>query len=51
MTLESEILVPASERRAGGFPTMIGLEGEVMVAWTNPTPEPHIMTAIWKGPE
>jgi hypothetical protein len=51
VTLESEILVPASERRAGGFPTMIGLEGEVMVAWTNPTPEPHIMTAIWKGPE
>jgi hypothetical protein len=40
-------LIPASESRAGGFPTAVGLEAGVLVAWTNPFPEPHVMTAVW----
>lgn len=41
-------LIPASESRAGGFPTAVGLEAGVLVAWTNPFPKPHVMTAIWQ---
>lgn len=40
-------LIPASERRAGGFPTAMGIEQGVLVAWTNPFPSPHVMTAVW----
>lgn len=43
-------LIPASESRAGGFPTAVGLETGVLVAWTNPFPEPHVMTAVWGAP-
>ena len=46
-TESPESLIPASERRAGGFPTAVGLEKGVLIAWTNPFPKPHVMTAIW----
>ncbi|MGB2384783.1 MAG: hypothetical protein ACPH8E_04735 [Flavobacteriales bacterium] len=41
-------LIPASESRAGGFPSAVGLDAGVLVAWTNPFPEPHVMTAVWQ---
>ena len=46
--LQPEVLMAASERRVGGFPSLLGLEDGALVAWTNPTPEPHVMTAVWK---
>ena len=48
LTEEPEVLVAASERRAGGFPALVGLEEGAMLGWTNPSPEPHVMTAIWQ---
>jgi len=47
LTEEPEVLVAASERRAGGFPALVGLEEGAMLGWTNPSPEPHVMTGIW----
>ena len=41
-------LIPASDSRAGGFPTAVGLDAGVLVAWTNPFPEAHVMTAVWQ---
>jgi hypothetical protein len=41
-------LIPASDSRAGGFPSAVGLDAGVLVAWTNPFPEPHVMTAVWQ---
>ncbi|MGB1383946.1 MAG: hypothetical protein ACPG66_03075 [Flavobacteriales bacterium] len=43
-----EILVAASEQRAGGFPALTGLDEGVLLAWTNPRPSPHVMTAVWR---
>jgi len=48
LTKSPEVLVPASERRAGGFPALVGLDSGVLLAWTNPSPEPHVMTGLWK---
>ena len=47
-TEEPEVLVAASERRAGGFPALVGLRKGAMLGWTNPNPEPHVMTGLWK---
>ena len=42
------VLTAAEAERAGGFPTMTGLDhGGVLLAWTTTGKEAHVRTAVW----
>lgn len=42
------VLTAADAERAGGFPTMTGLDhGGVLLAWTTTGKEAHVRTAVW----